>query len=81
MTRPLQSVPLLVQEQASRFATTRDDAAATAARIRANGITDALALLRAGLPGSAHAVIMRSFYLQARALGLHLHETDGGETW
>lgn len=72
--------PLACQVEASRFASTREEAELRAANIRANGITDAMALLRAGLPGSAHAVVMRSFLLQTRALGLHLHQTERG-TW
>jgi len=77
MPRPV-VVPLQCQVEAARFATTRAEVEAVAARIRANGITDAVALLCAGLPGSAHAVLMRSFYRQARALRLHLHETESG---
>lgn len=72
------AAPLQCQIQAARFARNVDDAQAEAARIRANGITDALALLRAGLPGSAYDVVLRSFHRQAHALGLHLHETESG---
>ena len=32
-------------------------------------------------PGVAYAELMRSFLLQAKVLGLHLHQRADGTTW
>ena len=58
------------QDEASRFATRREDAEAQAAIVRANGHAEAIALLVKGEPGRAYAVVMRTWARQLRVLGL-----------
>jgi hypothetical protein len=62
--------PLQCQEDAARFATTRESAAEQAAIVRANGHAEAIALLVKGEPGRAYAVVMRTWMRQVRVLGL-----------
>jgi hypothetical protein len=62
--------PSVAQTEAQRFATTRESAAEQAAHVRRNGHAEAIALLVAGQPGRAHAVVMRTWQRQLRVLGL-----------
>jgi len=62
--------PLQVQEQAARFATTREEREHQAAHIRRNGHASAISLMGQGTPGRAYAVVMRTFLHQIRTLGL-----------
>lgn len=73
--------PLQCQTEASRFAQRREGAVQRAAYIRENGHRVALVHLVNGERGKALTVVMRTFHQQARALGLHLHQTESGRTW
>ena len=70
---------LMFQEQAGRFATTRDDVTQTVDRIRENGIHDTIQLLVAGKPGRAHMRLWRSYREQVEASGLAYVHLPGGD--
>lgn len=81
MSGDLRVVPLACQSEAARFATTREDVEARVAVMRANGLQVAMDHLLAGHRGRAYAAVTRTFLDQARTLGLHLHQTESGQTW
>lgn len=78
MTTTPQPRQLMFQEQAGRFATTRETVDAQVATIRANGIRTALDLIVAGKRGSGFNALWQSYREQVRASGLAYSHLTGG---
>jgi hypothetical protein len=70
----------MFHEQYARFASTPAEAEDRVTRIRTKDLPYVVELLDLGRPGLAYAELMRSYFEQARVLGLHLHQTERG-TW
>lgn len=67
---PADVTPLQCQTEVARFATRVDERRHQADRVRANGLAEAIALLRDGRRGCALSVVRRTWIHQLRTLGI-----------